>query len=66
MLKYVSKKIVTTYLVGSVTTLSTTVPGRGLRAPWLLLKKNRVLIRFVTMTKTNGTEFGPYNCSHAD
>jgi len=48
-----------TYLVGSVTTLSIIVPGRGFSGPLLLGAKNLALIRFVTITNANGTELAP-------
>ena len=48
-----------TYLVGSVTTVSITVPGRGFSGPLLLGAKNLALIRFVTITNANGIDFGP-------
>ena len=47
------------YLVGSVTTLSIIVPGRGFSGPLLLRAKNLVLIRCVTITNANGTELFP-------
>jgi len=47
------------YLVGSVTTLSIIVPGRGFWGPLLPGAKNLALIRFVTITNANGTELAP-------
>jgi len=43
------------YLVGSVTTLSIIVPGRGFSGPFLLGVKNLEFIRFVTITNAIGT-----------
>lgn len=47
------------YLVGSVTTVSTIVPGRGFSGPLWPGAKNLALIRLVTITNANGTELGP-------
>lgn len=52
-------EIIQTYLVGSVTTLSITVPGWGFIGPFAELAKNLVLIRLVTMINANGTDVGP-------
>lgn len=55
-------KLINTYFIGSVTTLSTTVPGGGFfggNSPCLEWLINLVLIRFVTKINANGTEFGP-------
>jgi len=47
------------YLVGSVTTVSIIVPGRGFSGPLLLGAKNLELIRLETITNANGTDKGP-------
>jgi len=46
-------------LVGSVTTVSIIVPGRGFSEPLLVGAKNLALIRLVTITNANGTDLGP-------
>jgi len=46
-------------LVGSVTTLSITVPGWGFSGPLLVGAKNLELMRFVTIRKAKGTELAP-------
>jgi len=59
MYKFRLNNLCITYLVGSVTTLSIIVPGRGFSGPLLLGAKNLALIRLVTMTNASGTEVAP-------